>query len=112
MLRKASFDLTADATGADTLTRALPGRSPYIVYRIDIDDSAALGVGSSAVEDEDLNALAADDPRTDLFSYGDVTDAEYQGQLIAGPVTFDITGWDPDDVITFEVFYDSAGMRD
>src|SRR3972149_3038049 len=101
MLRKASLDLTADATGADSLTRALPGRSPYIVYRIDIDDSAALGAGSSAVEDADLNALAADDPTTYLYTVGDLVGTEYRGKVRLVTVTSDISGWNEDDVITF-----------
>lgn len=111
-LKKASFTLTADAAGEDTLERALPGRSPYLVYRIDIDDSAALGSGSASVADENAAGLAADDPTTYLFQTGEGVDTEYRGQFVVGPFTFDISGWDEDDVITFTVLYEAGGYRE
>lgn len=111
-LKKGVFTLTADAAGEDELTRALPGRSPYLVYRIDIDDSDAVGAGTSSVVDEQDVALAADDAKTELFTTGEGLDTEHRGVFVIGPVTFAIEGYDEDDPVTFTVVYEPGGYRE
>lgn len=110
-LRKQRTDVTADSAGDGEETSEATGgyRSPVRVLRIDIDDSAAAGSGSSEVTDERGTVLAADDPTTNLWTTDDsVSSNQHPGVLAAGPLTFTIEGWTEDDVITFRVFYDNG----
>lgn len=110
-LRKFTATVTADGAGDANVEAPDVSdagyRAPLRVLRVDIDDSAAAGAGSSEVDDELGTILAADDPTTNLFTFDDVGN-QTAGVLCAGPITFILTGWAAADVITFTVFFDNG----